>query len=90
MSERYELLWTGRAEKSLAKLERSTPQRILIAAEVLLDHPRPPAARHLVGTDGLYRIRIGDWRLIYQVQDDQLIILVVTLGHRREVYRQLP
>jgi mRNA interferase RelE/StbE len=51
----------------------------------LAEDPRPPASRPLRGRPG-YRVRVGDYRIIYTVQDNVLLIVVVTLGHRREVY----
>ncbi len=55
------------------------------AIALLADDPRPPASRPLRGRPG-YRVRVGDYRIIYTVADDVLLIVVVTLGHRREVY----
>lgn len=54
---------------------------------MLADNPRPAAARALVGAPGRLRIRVGDWRIIYRVEDARLVVLVVEVGHRREVYR---
>ena len=53
----------------------------------LAANPRPPGVEKLAGPDDFYRIRVGDYRIIYQIQDDVLMILVVKIGHRREVYR---
>jgi mRNA interferase RelE/StbE len=53
---------------------------------MLAEDPRPPASRPLTGRPA-YRIRIGDYRVIYTIQDDLLVVVVVTLGHRRDVYR---
>ena len=55
------------------------------AIALLADDPRPPAARMLRGRPGL-RVRVGDYRVIYTVADDVLLVVVVTLGHRRDVY----
>jgi mRNA interferase RelE/StbE len=59
--------------------------RIEGAIALLAEDPRPPASRPLRGHPG-YRVRVGDYRIIYTVQDNVLLIVVVTLGHRREVY----
>jgi len=58
--------------------------------ELLADEPRPPAATQLVGGAGEWRARTGDFRIVYGIHDDVLLVLVLVLavGHRREVYRQ--
>ena len=60
--------------------------RIEGAIALLAEDPRPPASRPLTGRAG-YRVRVGDYRIIYTIQDDMLLIVVVSLGHRRDVYR---
>lgn len=54
---------------------------------MLAQNPRPPAAKLLVGSDGAWRVRIGDYRVIYDIEEEQLVILVLALGDRREVCR---
>jgi mRNA interferase RelE/StbE len=61
-------------------------RRIVEKIEALADDPRPAGSVKLTG-HGAYRIRVGDYRVIYAVADDQLVVLVVEVGHRREVYR---
>jgi mRNA interferase RelE/StbE len=73
------------AVRALRKLDPSVRQRIQGAIALLAHDPRPPAARALQGRAGL-RVRVGDYRIIYTVTDDVLLVVVVTLGHRREVY----
>jgi mRNA interferase RelE/StbE len=58
-------------------------QQILVLAQ----NPRPPGCIKLSGPSSLWRIRVGDYRVVYQIQDQQLIVLVVTVAHRRDVYR---
>ena len=55
--------------------------------EALGTDPRPRGRQELSASDDLYRIRSGDYRIIYQVQDDRLVVLVIRVGHRRDVYR---
>jgi len=62
--------------------------RILTAIGDLSEDPRPPGCRKMEGVD-LYRIRVGDWRVLYQIRDFRLMVVVVQVGHRREVYRGL-
>ena len=61
-------------------------RRLVMAIELLADEPRPPAAQPLRGRPA-WRVRVGDCRIIYEIIDDQLLVDVITLGHRREVYR---
>jgi mRNA interferase RelE/StbE len=73
------------AVRALKKLDPPIRRRIQGAITLLADDPRPPAARALRGRPGL-RVRVGDYRIIYTVADDVLLIVVVTVGHRRDVY----
>lgn len=71
----------------MRKLAPDLQPRIQGAIALLAEDPRPPASRALRGRPG-YRLRAGDYRIIYAVADDVLLIVVVTLGHRRDVYNQ--
>lgn len=73
------------AVRALEKLDPPIRRRIQGAITLLAEEPRPPAARALRGRPGL-RIRVGDYRIVYTVADDVLLIVVVTVGHRRDVY----
>lgn len=73
------------AVRALRKLDPRMRHRVQGAIALLAQDPRPPAARAMQGRPGL-RVRVGDYRIIYTVDDDVLLIVVVTLGHRREVY----
>ena len=73
------------AARALRKLGPQIRGRIQGAIALLAQDPRPPAARALQGRPGL-RVRVGDYRILYTVQDDVLLVVVVTLGHRREIY----
>jgi mRNA interferase RelE/StbE len=75
------------AVRALRKLDPSVRHRVQGAIALLAQDPRPPAARALQGRPGL-RIRVGDYRIIYTVADDVLLVVVVTVGHRREVYHR--
>ena len=87
MTARYEIRIARRAAKALAALERRDQQRIRAAIELLADNPRPPACVAMSGEHNAYRVRVGDYRIVYEVMDAVLIIHVVRVGHRREVYR---
>ena len=73
------------AVRALRKLDPPIARRLRGAISLLAQDPRPPAARPLKGRPGL-RVRVGDYRIIYTVVDDVLLVVVVTLGHRRDVY----
>jgi mRNA interferase RelE/StbE len=73
------------AVRALRKLDPQVRLRIQGAIALLAKDPRPPAARGLQGRPGL-RVRIGDYRILYTVADDVLLVVVITLGHRREIY----
>lgn len=75
------------AVRALRKLDSQVRRRVQGAIALLAQDPRPPGARALQGRPGL-RVRVGDYRIIYTVQDDVLLVVVVRLGHRRDVYDQ--
>jgi mRNA interferase RelE/StbE len=81
----YALEWTARALRELRKLDASAARRILTAVARLAGEPRPPGARALVGEpSGVFRLRVGDYRVIYQVDDDRVVVTVARVAHRRE------
>ncbi len=84
MSE-YRIELRPAAVRALRKLDSSVRRRLQGAIALLAKDPRPPAARALQGRPAL-RVRVGDYRIIYTVADDVLLVVVVTLGHRRDVY----
>jgi mRNA interferase RelE/StbE len=74
--------------KYLEKLrDAALLRRLTQSIRSLGENPRPPGCVKLAGGDSLYRIRSGDYRIIYQIRDAELLIVVVALGHRREIYR---
>ncbi len=83
----YSVLVDGRAQKEIANLEKDAQRRIVTKIESLAKNPRPNGVDKLEGNDELYRVRVGDYRIIYQIRDRELIVLVVRVGHRREVYK---
>ncbi len=83
---RYRVEVRPAALRALGKLGPKVRPRIEGAIALLAEDPRPPALRPLIGRPA-YRARVGDYRIIYMVQDDLLVIVVVSLGHRRDVYR---
>ena len=75
------------AARQLEHLDRQVQERIRDAVAALAGNPRPFGVQKLSGPEELYRIREGDWRIVYQVRDRALRVLVVRIGHRRDVYR---
>lgn len=73
------------AVRALRRLDPPVQKRVHAAIALLAEDPRPPASRPLKGRPG-YRVRVGDHRVIYTIRDDVLLIVVVALGHRRDVY----
>ena len=84
----YRVLVTHAPTRFLERLrDESLKRRITKALRVLENDPRPPGSLKLQGGDELYRVRVGDYRIVYQIQDAVLVVLVVQIGHRREIYR---
>lgn len=83
----YAITYVPSAAKALRKLDRPSAQRLLQAIQGLASDPRPPGCIQLSGGDGELRIRVGDYRIIYDVVDEELLILVLRVGHRRQIYR---
>ncbi len=82
----YTVEFLPAAARALAKIDPEAQRRIQGAVALLARNPRPPASVALRGRDGL-SVRIGDYRMIYAVHDDLLLVVVITVGHRRDVYR---
>lgn len=85
---KYSVEIARRAVKALAALPRLEQQRIRAAIDLLADNPRPPGCVALAGENHIYRVRVGDYRIIYEVLDARLLIQVVRIGDRRDVYRR--
>ncbi len=84
---RYSVVVARRAIRSIARLSRKDQQRIRAAIDLLAEEPRPPGCVALAGEESVYRVRVGDYRILYEVIDARLVIQVVRVGHRRDVYR---
>lgn len=76
-------------EKFYRKQSRKIQIQISIALRKLASNPRSEQVKKLAGMDELYRVRVGDYRIVYNIEDDRLVVLVVRIAHRREVYRGL-
>ena len=85
----YRIEFKPSAVKSLAALPKKIQRRIAVKVDALAEDPHPRGVESLKGRDNLHRIRVGDYRIIYEVQDEVLLVLVVRVGHRKEIYRGL-
>ncbi len=84
----YQIELRRRAQRVLDRLPKSDFQAVVQAIKELVQTPRPRGVEKVKGT-GLWRIRQGDYRIIYSINDNQQLVIVVRIGHRKEVYRSL-
>jgi len=87
VSRPYQVEIARRAAKALAALPRPEQQRIRAAIDLLAETPRPPGCVAMAGEQSVYRVRVGAYRIVYEVHDRVLLIQVIRIGHRRDVYR---
>jgi mRNA interferase RelE/StbE len=88
---KYVFRWEEHAIRQLRAIPQQTAMAILRALTPLGEDPRRPDAdiKRLAGLDNLYRLRVGHYRVVYEVNDGELVILVIGVGHRREIYRNI-
>lgn len=82
----YKLEWRRSTKKDLKRISRGEILKIVAAVETLSDEPRPAGSTKLSGSEFTYRIRIGNYRVIYEIHDEIILIEVVKVGHRKDVY----
>lgn len=85
---RYEISFDPGAFRELGRLPEAARSKLAAVIARLADEPRPPGCTKMSGADA-YRVRVGDYRAIYAIRDDRLVILVVKVGHRSDVYKDL-
>jgi mRNA interferase RelE/StbE len=84
----YALRIKASAAKELEAIDGApTRRKIVDAIQSLASEPRPPACKKLAGRDAAYRLRVGDYRIVYTVSDREIVVEIIKIGHRREVYR---
>jgi len=83
---RYEIYLRKSAARELARIPKRDLRRIVSRIRSLSANPRPPGSERLSGSER-YRVRQGDYRIVYSIQDDERTVWVVKIGHRREIYR---
>lgn len=84
----YRIAISSAAARQLRKLDAQARRRIQAAIDLLSENPRPAGAKKLVGGGGEWRVRTGNYRIIYELNDDVLLVLVLAVGHRRQIYRR--
>jgi mRNA interferase RelE/StbE len=83
----YSVTFAAAARRQFDKLPKPARRRLGAVIARLSDDPRPPGAVQLSGEEGLHPVRGGDYRAVYRIEDARLLILVVKVGHRRDIYR---
>ena len=83
----YQIMILPAAQKSLSKLPKRLQLRIQGVITTLASNPLPPVAKKLVGRD-TYRLRVSDYRIVYSVHNNILTVKIISIGHRREIYRK--
>ncbi len=84
---RYRVEVTSAAARQLRGIDPPVRRRVLAALARLETEPRPAGVKKLSGEDNAWRVRVGDYRVIYEIHDDDLLVVVFRAAHRREVYR---
>ena len=83
----YRVLLERGAERDLARLSSEIHDRVIAAIQALANNPRPPGCRKLAGSKNDWRIRVGDYRVVYEIADEIRAVRINRVRHRREVYR---
>lgn len=83
----YQIEFSKKAQKQFKVLPKSTQNRLIAKINLLSENPRPVDCKKLKGVKDLFRLRVGDYRVVYTIEDEYLLILIVEVGHRREVYK---
>ncbi|MBN1941918.1 MAG: type II toxin-antitoxin system RelE/ParE family toxin [Phycisphaerae bacterium] len=85
----YQIRIKQKAEKALAQIPNPHRRRIAQAIDALARTPRPAGCTKLTGADNAYRIRVGDYRIVYEIVDKVLIVYIIRIAHRKDIYRGL-
>jgi mRNA interferase RelE/StbE len=85
---RYKIEWKSSAVKELKVIPKPMLLKILSAVEFLMDNPHPAGCKKLIGTESIYRIRVGNYRIVYYVEQFRLVVQVIKVGHRKDVYKK--
>jgi mRNA interferase RelE/StbE len=85
---RFQIIFSSPAERAIERLPRDMQRRVLAKVKSLAQNPWPAGFLKLTGAEA-YRVRVGDYRIIYSVDGGRLIVLVLDVGHRKEIYRRM-
>lgn len=85
----WQIIIDRKAQRALRRLPKDVLKHISQHIQDLRLNPRPAGCRKLSGTEELYRIRVGDWRIVYAIEDERLVILIINIGPRGSIYRDL-
>ena len=88
MPRAYRIELTRAAERDLRGLSRDVLRRVDRKIQALSNDPRPHGSKKLEGSANTYRVRVGDYRILYEIEDTAILVLVVRVGHRREAYER--
>lgn len=83
----YRIDWRSSARRELRRLPTNVIARVIETITALGEAPRPDGCRKLTGSERTFRIRVGKYRVVYEVQDDRLVVLIIRVRHRRDAYR---
>ncbi|MBZ5544402.1 MAG: type II toxin-antitoxin system RelE/ParE family toxin [Acidobacteriia bacterium] len=83
----YSVKITSRAEGELKRLDRPVRNRVVTAIQALASDPRPPGCLKVRSAEGVWRVRVGDWRIGYEINDSLQEVVVIRVGHRSEFYQ---
>jgi mRNA interferase RelE/StbE len=82
----YKVKWRDEARQAFLRLDKAIQTRVQRVVDRLAENPRPGQATQLVGDPGTWRVRSGDWRILYEINDDRLVVLILDLDHRSKAY----
>jgi mRNA interferase RelE/StbE len=85
----YTVHLTRKAERQVRKLAKADQRQLVPHIDSLAREPRPDGCKKLAGKRNIYRIRVGDFRILYQIEDKELLVLVAAIGQRRDIYEEL-
>lgn len=83
----YSIKWKRSAEKELKKVDKKYIPELIAGVEELIQNPYPPNSKKLVGYKSFYRLRVGEYKIIYNIIQKEIVIEIVRIGHRKDVYR---
>jgi mRNA interferase RelE/StbE len=85
----YQIKWKNSAKKELKSLAKEIIPKIIKTVESLAENPYPTGIKKMVGSNNTYRIRVGEYRIIYNIESNLLIIEIIKIGHRQGVYKKI-